>query len=282
MSKRTVLITGASKGIGEACALRMAKQGWRVLAGVREPADGDRLRAAAGTGLSPIRLDITDTHDIAEARAQVDALTGNAGLDALVNNAGIAVAGPLEYLPVDALRRQLEVNVTAQVAVTQALLPALRRARGRIVFMGSISGRSALPFVGAYAASKFALEAICDSLRAELRPFGLHVSIIEPGTIATPIWNTSIAAGERLLAAAPPELNTHYGKLLDGLRRHAARGIDGLPAERVADVVHHALTARSPRTRYLVGRDAKLRAMLQSLLPDRWRDALVLSRLRRL
>lgn len=282
MSARTVLITGASKGIGEACALRMAKEGWRVLAGVRDAQDGERLRAGAGPSLIPIRLDVTQSQDIALARAATDELTGAAGLDALVNNAGIALAGPLEFLPLDALRHQLEVNFIAQVAVTQALLPSLRRAGGRIVFIGSISGRSALPFVGAYAASKFALEAITDSLRAELQPFGLEVSIVEPGVIATPIWSTSIAAGERILADAPPELEKYYGRMLEGLRRRAGRGMQGLPAERVADVVHHALTAKRPKTRYLVGRDARMRAVLQAVMPDRMRDKLVNDRLKKI
>lgn len=282
MSARTVLITGASKGIGEACALRMAKEGWRVLAGVRDAQDGERLRAGAGPSLIPIRLDVTQSQDIALARAATDELTGAAGLDALVNNAGIALAGPLEFLPLDALRHQLEVNFIAQVAVTQALLPSLRRAGGRIVFIGSISGRSALPFVGAYAASKFALEAITDSLRAELQPFGLEVSIVEPGVIATPIWSTSIAAGERILADAPPELEKYYGRMLEGLRRRAGRGMQGLPAERVADVVYHALTAKRPKTRYLVGRDARMRAVLQAVMPDRMRDKLVNDRLKKI
>ena len=173
---RTVLVTGASSGIGEACAERLVRGGWRVVAGVRTP-------GAAPAGTEEVLLDVTDPDQIAAAADRV-----GADADGLVNNAGMAVAAPLELLPLDELRRQLEVNVVGQIAVTQALLPALRNARGRVVLIGSIGGRSALPFLGAYAASKFALEAVSDALRLELRPFGIEVSIVEPGTIATAIW----------------------------------------------------------------------------------------------
>ena len=165
---KTALVTGASSGIGQACAVRLASSGWRVLAGVRRTGE-----APAGT--EEVLLDVTDPEQIGAAAERVEELSG------LVNNAGIAVAAPLEFLPPDDLRRQLEVNVIGQVAVTQAFLPALRRARGRIVIVGSIAGRSALPFLGAYAASKHALEAVADSLRVELRPFGIAVSIVQPG-----------------------------------------------------------------------------------------------------
>ena len=177
---KRVLVTGASSGIGLASALRLAGAGWRVYGGVRTAADADALRQH---GIEPVELDVTDA-------AQIDAATAAVGpeLDGLVDNAGIAVAAPLELVPLDELRRQLEVNVVGQIAVLQAVLPALRRARGRVVLMGSIGGRSALPFLGPYAASKHALEALADSLRVELRPFGLAVSIVEPGSIATPIW----------------------------------------------------------------------------------------------
>ena len=178
-----VLISGASTGIGEASALRMHARGFTVYAGVRRTEDGDAVRARAGSDrLVPVLLDVTSEQHIAEVRRRIEAERGESGLDGLVNNAGIAAAGPLEFLPITELRRQLEVNVIGQVALTQAMLPALRRARGRIIFVGSIAGRSALPFVGAYAASKFAIEAIADSLRVELVESGIHVSVVEPGS----------------------------------------------------------------------------------------------------
>lgn len=189
-----------------------------------------------------------------------------------MNNAGIAIAAPLEFLPPDELARQLDVNVVGQVCVTQAFLPALRAARGRIVFVGSVGGRSALPFLGAYAASKFALEAITDSLRVELAPWRMHVSIVEPGTIATPMWTKP----QRAVQEMPPEVAELYGERIEKFRSLAQRRSagKGIPPEEVAKAIEHALTATTPKTRYLVGRDAKRRARLQRL-PDRARDRLL-------
>jgi NAD(P)-dependent dehydrogenase (short-subunit alcohol dehydrogenase family) len=256
---RTALVTGASSGIGAACAVRLVNAGWRVLAGVRRVGD-------APDGTEEVLLDVTEPEQIREAGERLD------DLDGLVNNAGIALAGPLEFVPPEELRHQLEVNLVGQVAVTQALLPALRRARGRIVFMGSIAGRSALPFLAPYAASKHALEAVADSLRLELRPFGIHVSIVEPGTIKTRIWSTSATRADELIAAADGRLGELYGERIAAFRQIALRrGAAGAPAEAVANVVVDALTAERPHSRYLVGRDAKLRAGFERL-PDRVRD----------
>jgi NAD(P)-dependent dehydrogenase (short-subunit alcohol dehydrogenase family) len=256
---KTVLVTGASSGIGAACAERLARSGWRVLAGVRREGD-----APAGT--EEVLLDVTDKDQIRAAAARVDELQG------LVNNAGIAAAGPLEFLPVEVFRHQLEVNVTGQVAVTQALLPALRSGRGRIVFMGSIAGKSALPFLGAYGASKHALEAIADSLRVELSPWGIGVTIVEPGTIKTPIWTRSSERADELLETIDERFDELYGSTIARFRRIAlARGAAGAPPEKVAKVVEEALTASRPPTRRLVGRDARIRAAFE-LLPDRMRD----------
>jgi NAD(P)-dependent dehydrogenase (short-subunit alcohol dehydrogenase family) len=258
-SHKVALVTGASSGIGEACALRLARNGWRVLAGVRKPGD-----APAGT--EEVLLDVTDEEQVRAAAAAVDEL------HALVNNAGIAVAAPLEAIPLDELRRQLEVNVVGQVAVTQALLPALRRARGRVVLVGSIAGRSALPFLGAYAASKHAIEAVGDALRIEVAPWGIHVAIVEPGSIATPIWTKGAAIAEGIQERVPAETLGLYRERMDAFRRAAAAaGRRGVPADRVAEVVEDALTTERPKTRYLVGRDAKLRALFERL-PDRARD----------
>jgi NAD(P)-dependent dehydrogenase (short-subunit alcohol dehydrogenase family) len=263
--ERIAVVTGTSSGIGEAVALRLEQAGWRVLAGVRRQEDAERLE---GRGLQPVLLDVTDSDSIAAAAVEL----GGRPLAGLVNNAGVAVSMPLELLPLDELRRQLEINLVGQVAVTQAFLPALRRGRGRLVFVGSIAGRSALPFLGAYAASKHALEAVTDSLRIELRPFGIEVAVVEPGTIGTPIWTKGAATFQRIAASLPDGALGVYADRLAAFRdAAAAAGRRGEPAAKVAQAIEHALTAERPRTRYVVGRDAKRRARVERL-PDRWRD----------
>jgi NAD(P)-dependent dehydrogenase (short-subunit alcohol dehydrogenase family) len=273
MPDRSALVTGASTGIGEACALHLDALGWRVFAGIRRPADAERLRGLASERLVPVRLDVTDEESIREAAATVAQTLGPAALTGLVNNAGIAVAGPLEFVPPAELRRQLEINVVGQLAVTQAFLPMLRRSRGRIVNMSSVSGRFASPFMGPYAASKFALEAMSDSLRVELRPWGIRVSLVEPGVIATPIWQKSLAAADEMLSGLPDEAHELYGAAVEAIR-NGVQNIQGIPAERVAEVVAHALTARRPKYRYVLGTGARARIGM-SYLPTRLRDWIV-------
>jgi NAD(P)-dependent dehydrogenase (short-subunit alcohol dehydrogenase family) len=258
---RTVLVTGASTGIGRATALLLARLGANVLAGMRTPQE-------LGAGITPIRLDVTDPGELGEIER----------LDGLVNNAGIAITGPLEFLPLDELRRQLEVNVIAQLAVTQACMPALRNAHGRIVNISSISGRVALPLYGPYAASKFALEALSDSLRREQAD--VPVVLIEPGSIATPIWDRSLAAADALYAAMPPLAHERYDTLVAKLRALAQRqGEEGDPPEAVARIVATALATSKPRTRYVVGRNAQLQAAIARLLPGRAMDKLLAKRI---
>jgi len=278
---RSVVITGASTGIGAACALHLDKLGLKVFAGVRKQADAEALRAKASSRLTPIALDVADTLSISTAASAVAGAVGDAGLDGLVNNAGIVVPGPVEFLPLADLRRQLEVNVVGQVAVTQAFLPLIRAARGRIVNMGSIAGRLATPFSGAYGASKFALEALTDALRLELAPWAISVSIIEPGPVATPIWEKGAKTAEAMLASAPPEALALYAEAIDAVRKtseHSAR--DAADPLDVARAVEHALTAAKPKTRYVVGRRAKIGAAVALLVPDRVRDSLVAKAMR--
>jgi NAD(P)-dependent dehydrogenase (short-subunit alcohol dehydrogenase family) len=270
------LITGASTGIGRATALRLAASGWTVLAGVRDPAAGEQLVADARPGASgrlvPLSLDVTDAEQVAAARARVEeeAPSGSSsrgGLDALVNNAGIGIGGPLELISAEDLRRQFEVNVFAQVAVTQALLPALRRAGGRIVFVSSIGGRVAMAFTAPYAASKHAIEAFGDALRVELRSSGVRVALVEPGSVATPIWDKSRTEAERVVI--PPELQDVYGKIpaaMDKVLEDTARR--GVPPEQVAATIEQALTSPRMKARYVVGRDAKAMLIARRLLPD--------------
>ncbi|MGB9112928.1 MAG: SDR family oxidoreductase, partial [Acidimicrobiales bacterium] len=240
-AKRSVVITGSSSGIGEACVRRLASSGWRVIAGVRTDADGVRLVEQTPGDVEPVLLDVTEPDHIADLAARL----GDSPLSALVNNAGIAVSMPVEFLPLAEMRRQLEVNLFGQVAVTQALLPSLRRARGRIVNIGSIAGKSALPFLGAYAASKHAMEAISDTLRVELEPFGVQVTVVEPGTIGTPIWSKGAENFQRIIGEVPGEISSLYGARMQAFRAAAgAAGRRGAPADDVARVVEHALDAR--------------------------------------
>jgi NAD(P)-dependent dehydrogenase (short-subunit alcohol dehydrogenase family) len=263
---RSVLVTGASTGIGRATALRLDGSGWKVFAGVRKEEDAASLRAEASDRLAPVILDVTDPEQIA-AVAELIAREAEGGLDGLVNNAGVAVPGPLETIPLEDLRHQLEVNLVAYVAVTQAMLPEIRRAEGRIVFLSSIGGRIAFPFGGPYHASKFATEAIGDVFRQELRPWGLKVAIIEPGSIDTPIWERGQRKAEDVEAKSP-RTNILYGAALDKFRRLIEDTAErGIPPAKVAKAISHALESPRPKSRYLVGLDAKVQARIQPLIP---------------
>jgi NAD(P)-dependent dehydrogenase (short-subunit alcohol dehydrogenase family) len=274
MAVRSVLVTGASTGIGRATALRLDASGWQVFAGVRKEADAEALREAGSPRLTPLTLDVTEPEQIAAAAERIEA-EAEGGLDGLVNNAGVAVPGPLETIPLEDFRRQIEVNLVAYVAVTQAMLDQIRRAEGRVVFLSSIGGRMAFPFGGPYHASKFGTEAIGDVFRQELRPWGLRVSIVEPGSIDTPIWER----GQRTatdIAARSPKTEMLYGNAIERFRKviedTAARGI---PPEKVAAAIAHALESSRPKARYLVGLDAKLQARLKPLIPTAVFDRIV-------
>jgi NAD(P)-dependent dehydrogenase (short-subunit alcohol dehydrogenase family) len=263
----TVLVTGASTGIGEATALHLRELGFDAVAGVRKDEDAERLR---GHGLRTVGLDVTDADSIAAGR---DELAGRP-LAGLVNNAGVAVAAPLEFLPLDQLRRQLEVNLIGHVAVTQAFLPSLRAASGRIVNVSSIGGRVSMPLMGAYTMSKFGLEAFSDSLRRELLPQGVNVIVVEPGGVKTPIWRKGGELADQMIADMPAEATRLYGRMIDRLRALTVRIAQqtGIAPQEVAEVIATALTARHPRARYLVGRDAKVRARVAKVVPDRLMD----------
>jgi NAD(P)-dependent dehydrogenase (short-subunit alcohol dehydrogenase family) len=270
-TRGTVLVTGASTGIGRATALHLAGRGWRVLAGVRRAGDGETLRDAASGELEPLILDVTDAGQIAAA-----AEAAGPELAGLVNNAGVSVPGPLEFMPLDDFRRQLEINLVAQVALTQAVMASIRRARGRIVFTGSIGARMPSPFLAAYSASKAGVAALAASLRQELRPWGIEVSTVEPGAIATEIWRRGADEGAAVVGRLPPEGRELYaGPLgaMDGIAKTMAER--AIPPERVARVMERALTARRPRDRYVVGPDARVQALLVRALPHRALDRIV-------
>ena len=277
LSARAVLITGTSSGIGKACALHLDRLGYQVFAGVRKTADGRALRKIASPRLIPVHLDVTDGSSITAAKALIAQETGDSGLFSLVNNAGLGLAGPLEFQPVSELRQQMEVNLFGVVAVTQSMIPLLRQGRGRIINIGSISGVSAMPFQGAYCATKFAIEAISDALRIELRPWGIHVSIVQPGDIATPAWQKALEAADEMLAAWPPQAFALYGPIVEMMRKMASEP-RGIPAEEVAKVVARLMSAARPQARTLVGTDAKTLALIEKL-PTPIRDWIIVRQL---
>src|SRR5215813_439446 len=271
---RAFLVTGASSGIGRATALLLDRSGFQVFAGVRRSEHGEALRRQASERLTPILLDVTDPRSIEAAARAVTDLLGGRPLEGLVNNAGIDIAGPLETSSVADVRSQFEVNVIGLLSVTQAFLPLLRQSRGRIVNIGSVLGRLAIPFMGAYSASKFALEGLTDAFRIELLPWGIHVSLIEPGPVETPLWSKT-----HLLAGMSGERGDGKLYATANAAAHAAFtkfGQSGISPDRVATKVFEALTARNPKPRYLVGRDAKALSLLAALVPDRIRDRMLI------
>lgn len=282
MTARSAVVTGASTGIGHATTLRLATAGWQVFAGVRRDEDADRLRDDSRPGrgaVTPVLLDVTDEDQVAAAFAQVAEAVGSQGLSALINNAGTALGGPVEYLPLDTWRDQFEVNVFGQIAVTKAALELLRRGtdghggHGRVVFIGSNSGRMAAPMLGPYASSKFALEGLADSLRMELVGTGVTVVVIEPGAIATPIWEKGRNLADKLEEDLSSEALDRYADLIEGTRAGIEmQDTSGAPPSKAADVVWRALNAKRPATRYQVGIDGKMSVLAARLLPDRLKD----------
>jgi NAD(P)-dependent dehydrogenase (short-subunit alcohol dehydrogenase family) len=271
--KGGVLITGSSSGIGRACALLLDRLGYLVFAGVRKPEAGEQLRLEASERLSPVLLDITDPSHITRAVDVVrTSLRSELPLKGIVNNAGVSMAGPTELFPIDMVRRHLEVNLIGHIAVTQAFLPIIRKGRGRIINIGSAAGRFALPFFSAYAASKFGLVGFTDSLRRELRPWGIPVSILELGTVDTPMWDKTAADTLELDATYPAEVKELYqvslpamAKVMENGRRRA------LTPGAVAELVRQVLEAPRPKTRYRMGPGTRM-SPLASLIPDRFTD----------
>jgi NAD(P)-dependent dehydrogenase (short-subunit alcohol dehydrogenase family) len=271
MARGTVVVTGASSGIGRATALRLARGGFTVLGGVRREEDGAALRDADAR-IEPVLVDVTDPVEVAALADRV----GPGPLAGLVNNAGIAVAGPLEGVPLDAFRRQYEVNVFGLLAVTQALLQSLRAGRGRIVNVGSIGGRLGTPFVGPYSSSKAAVRSLSAALRRELHPWRIAVALVEPGALDTPIWAKGEAGADDVTDALPEHVRSLYARQIEALGagvRKAASGAESPDA--AAEAIEHALTARRPRAIYTVGRDARIQGALHAVLPTRAFDALV-------
>ncbi|KUI46037.1 retinol dehydrogenase [Mycobacterium sp. GA-1199] len=267
----SVLITGASRGIGRAIAEHLAARGWQVFAGVRTESDAEALTALNPHRVSPVLLDVTDAGHIA---ALADVLP--AQLDAVVNNAGVVVSGPMETVTSDEWRKQLEINVIGQLALTRAVLPRLRESGGRVAFISSVNGRLSMPLLGAYAASKFALEAAADALRMELRPWRIPVVIVEPAQTDTDMWRTADTMVVEAEAALSPEHRALYAEHIAGMKKMVpvAQRM-AVPTAKVSAVVEQALTARRPRARYVVGLGPKLQVAVVPNLPTRVRDAVL-------
>jgi NAD(P)-dependent dehydrogenase (short-subunit alcohol dehydrogenase family) len=275
VDKGSIVITGASTGMGEYCALGLDKLGYRIFAGVRKPADGERLQKEAAGNLTPLLIDVVNEDQVKEAAATVEQALGGQPLSALWNNAGISVNAPLEFLPLDDLRRQLDVNVIGQVAVTQAFLPMLRASHGRILITGSIGGFFTTPMLTPYCMSKYAMEAMADGLRRELRPLGVQVVLLEPGGIQSKIWEKGIGESEDFIQNAPPEMLEVYGPLVNALRRVAPQmEKQSKSPQEVLDCVIRALQSPRPKTRYRMGANSTAQKII-SMLPDRWQDALI-------
>ena len=276
MHSQTIVITGASTGIGRACALHLDKLGFQVIAGVRTETDATSLQHASSDRLTTVHIDIAESDSILRATNIIEAQLKSVGLYGLINNAGIVIAGPLEFVPIDALRSQLEINVVGHIAVTQALLHLLRQAKGRIINMSSVSGRVATPFLGPYAASKFALEALSDSMRLELMPWGINVSVIEPGPISTPIWSKSIEATKLMIDKLPEKAKVLYGPAFEAaLKRENNIEQSMSTPEVVVRAVVHALTSRKPRIRYRIGVSGFAADIFARFLPDVLKDWLI-------
>lgn len=272
---KAVVVTGASSGIGFDAARYLDLHGFHVFAGVRSEEDAERMRAMGSDRLQPVFIDVTDSEMIAAAAQEVTQAVGDHGLVGLVNNAGIAVSSPMEFVAIDDLRRQLEINLIGQVAVTQAFLPLLRQAKGRILNISSLSGTMTFPFFGPYAMSKQGLEAFTDALRQELLPWGIEVISIQPGSVVTPIWDKAEQENEERLENFPAQAHKLYGKAIDVMRRRSYRsGENGMPVEVVSQIIYRALTAKRPKTRYFIVKRAWMMRLLR-YMPDRLRDRLL-------
>jgi len=278
-SSRNILITGASTGIGRAIALDLAAHGVQVFATVRKQADADALIAATPAGAKPIQallLDVTDGGSVLRAAKELTAKLDGAGLHGLVNNAGVAIAAPLEYIPIEDFQLQMDINLTGLLRTTQAFLPLVKKARGRIVNISSIAGRLAFPLAGPYHASKHGVEGLSDAMRMELQRYGIDVVVIQPGAIRTPIWDTAAKKSSQMGQTFSKQALAEYGKLIHQVGKASAKaGAEGDDPQLCADAVRTALQAKRPRTRYIVGRNAKIGMFLRRILSDRRMDKIV-------
>lgn len=278
--KLYVLVTGASRGIGEASALYLDKLGFTVFAGIRKEEDGSKLRKYSSNRIIPVFLEVTDSKSIENAASMISNEVEEHGLYGLVNNAGIAVAGPLELIPVEKIREQFEINVIGQIAIIQAFLPLIRKANGRIINISSKEGLLAMPFVGPYCASKFAMEAFSDALRIELKQWKIPVIIIEPGVVATQLPRKSLNDAENFIRQLSGHSSCLYNSCINNVLGIADRIINSaISADKVARTIAAAISSRKPKSRYIVGRDARMFAFLAKFTPVWFRDRLIVNQM---
>jgi NAD(P)-dependent dehydrogenase (short-subunit alcohol dehydrogenase family) len=276
-----IVVSGASTGIGAATVKELAHRGFHVLAGVRREADADALRGLGIQGIEPCILDITVESDVVAIADRVAHDLQGRPLRALVNNAGIAINAPVETLPITQWRQQFEVNLFGHIALTQALLPALLNSSGTVVNVSSVGGKVVLPTYGAYAGSKFALEAVSDALRREVGTAGIKVVVVEPGAVKTEIAERGIATSAALMADMTAAQLARYGELMDAVMAQARSFNEtGVSADTAARVIAKAVTASRPRTRYTIGRDAAILLRISRFISDRTLDRIVRLQLR--
>jgi NAD(P)-dependent dehydrogenase (short-subunit alcohol dehydrogenase family) len=279
MGRKSFLITGASSGIGKAAVLLLVQKGHLVFAGVRTQKAMEEI-GQLSTNVHPIHIDVTNRESILSAKSRIEQTIPEKTLHGLVNNAAIAISAPMEFVPIDEVQKQMDVNVTGLIAITQAFLPMLRNGNGRIVNVGSLSGLLTTPFLGPYCASKYAVEAITDAMRMELHSSGIKVSLIEPGSIKTPMWRNSLSMAESIEKKMLPG-HESYRKAVNSFREVAIKtGDAGIAPEKVALKIAHALLSSSPKTRYLVGSDAFIYSVFKKILPDKAFDYLIYKELK--
>lgn len=275
-SQKTVVITGASSGIGHCCVQQMSRAGWRVFATVRKEADRQRLRSEFSNNVIPVLMDVENESSITAAAREIEGQLSGQGLDGLVNVAGIGMVRPLEYASLRDIRQIFEVNFFGQVATMQAFSRCLRKRRGRIVNITTVGVNLALPFGGLLNASKSAFAKWSDTLRLEMHPFGVRVCAVEPGAISTPAVDKTLGNLEEVIRNLPSDAQSQYGEMIRNFaRRGYAMEKGGSSPDVVAVAVHHALTSKRPRIRYRVGKHAKLLATLPKILPESVMDALL-------
>ncbi len=278
--KKAVLITGASTGIGLASAIELSKT-LKVFAGVRKTEDERKIQDFKNPNLVPIRIDVADPASISSAVREIQNQLSGEPLWGLINNAGVAIGGPIETLPMQRFREQFEVNVFGLIATTQAFLPQIRKAEGRVVNISSISGLLATPFLGPYCGSKFAVEAISDALRRELMQYNVKVSIVEPGPIQTPIWQKSLGRKEEFLEGASEEALGVYGPMMESFEKAIVETEkSAVPVEKVVEKIVHAITSERPKTRYLVGPSSRFVSVMKKWAPDRFLDKMMVLKIK--